>query len=82
MIVEVGVGVGVGLGDAMTGVAIVMVYVAVAVVPAVAVTETLKVPAAVGVPLIVAPERVRPPGRLLAVHVGVPVPPVAVKVKL
>lgn len=80
--VGVGVGVGVGLGDAMTGVVIVMVYVFEADVPAVAVTVTLKVPDAVGVPMIVAPERVRPAGRVLVVHVGVPVPPVAVKVKL
>ncbi len=82
MIGGVGVGVGVGLGDAMTGVVIVMVYVAVALVPAVAVTVIVKVPDAVGVPLIVAPEGVIPAGSPLTVHVGVPVPPVAVKVNL
>jgi hypothetical protein len=77
-----GVGVGVGVGDEMmTGALIVMVYVCVADVPAVAVTATLKVPDAAGVPLIVPAELiVSPSGSPLAVHVAVPVPPVAVKV--
>jgi hypothetical protein len=79
-----GVGVGVGVGDEMmTGALIVMVYVCVADVPdvlAVAVTVTLKVPDSFGVPLIVAPDCVSPPGSPLTAHVMVPVPPVAVKV--
>ncbi len=79
----VGVGVGVGLGDAMTGVVIVMEKVFDADVPAVAVTVTLKVPDAVGVPLIVPPaEMLSPPGSPLAVHVAAPVPPVAARVAL
>jgi hypothetical protein len=83
MIGGVGVGVGVGLGDPMTGVVIVMVYTLDADVPAVAVTVTLKVPEAVGVPLIVpADEMLSPPGSPLAVHVAVPVPPVAARVAL
>jgi hypothetical protein len=52
-------------------------------VPAVAVTVTLKVPDAAGVPLIVpADEMLSPAGSPLAVHVAVPVPPVAVRVAL
>jgi hypothetical protein len=66
----------------MTGVVIVMVYTAVADLPAVAVTETVKVPGAFGVPLIVAPESARPPGSPLTAQVTVPAPPVAAKVKL
>jgi hypothetical protein len=79
-----GVGVGVTGGDEMmTGEVIVMLYVAVADVPAVAVTLTLKVPDAVGVPLIVPPADIAsPPGSPLAVQVAVPVPPVAVRVAL
>lgn len=77
--VGVGVGVGVGLGDAMTGVVIVMVYVFEADVPAVAVTVTLKLPDVAGVPVMVAPEIESPLGSPLAVHVAVPVPPVALR---
>lgn len=57
------------------------VNVAEAVVPAVAVTVTEKLPDAVGVPLIVPAELIASPaGSPLAVHVAVPVPPVATTV--
>jgi hypothetical protein len=52
-------------------------------VPAVAVTTTWKVPDAAGVPLIVPAELIESPvGSPLAVHVAVPVPPVATTVAL
>jgi hypothetical protein len=77
-------GVGVAGGDDTTTTGLMTrVYVAVALVPALAVTVTLKLPDVLGVPLIVpAAEIASPPGRPLAVHVAVPVPPVAVRVAL
>ena len=75
---------GVGVGDVATTTGLMtMVYVAVAFVPAAAVTVTVKLPDAVGVPLIVPAELiVSPPGSPLAAHVMVPVPPVAATVAL
>lgn len=75
---------GVGVGDVATTTGLMtMVYVAVAFVPAVAVTVTVKLPDAVGVPLIVPAELiVSPPGSPLAAQVMVPVPPVAATVAL
>jgi hypothetical protein len=70
-------------GVGVTGVVIVMLSVFDADVPAVAVTVTLKVPEAVGVPLITPAELIdRPPGSPLADQVIVPVPPVAARVAL
>jgi hypothetical protein len=74
---------GVGVADVATTGLMTMLYVAEAFVPAVAVTVTLKLPDAVGVPLIVPAELiVSPPGSPLAAHVKMPVPPVAATVAL
>jgi hypothetical protein len=76
--VLVGVGVGVAAGALMT-----RLSVAEADVPAVAVTTTAKVPDAAGVPVIAPAELIESPaGRPVAVHVAVPVPPVAATVAL
>jgi len=73
-----GVGVGVDAGALMT-----RLSVAEADVPAVAVTTTEKVPDAPGVPVIAPAELIdSPAGRPVAVHVAVPVPPVAATVAL
>ena len=77
-----GVGVGVDDGggdDTTTAGAMTSVNVFDADVPAVAVTVTLKLPDAAGVPVMVAPEIESPLGSPLAVHVAVPVPPVALR---
>jgi hypothetical protein len=69
---------GVGVDDVVTTGLMTTVYVAEAVVPAVAVTVTLKLPDAVGVPLIIPAELIAsPPGSPLAAQVMMPVPPVA-----
>jgi hypothetical protein len=82
VIVFDGVGDGGGV-DATAAGAMVTLNVAVAAAPAVAVTATEKVPAAVGVPLIVPAELiVSPPGSPLAVYVMVPAPPVATTAEL
>ena len=77
--------VGLGVGEAVTTAAGLMTRpsVAEADVPAVAVTTTEKLPDAVGVPLIVPAELIESPaGSPVAVHVAVPVPPVAATVAL
>jgi len=77
-----GVGVGVGDGggdDTTTAGSMTSVNVFDADVPAVAVTVTLKLPDVAGVPVMVAPEIESPLGSPLAVHVAVPVPPVALR---
>jgi hypothetical protein len=73
---------GVGVADVVTTGLMTTLYVAEAVVPAVAVTVTLKLPDAVGVPLIFPALIVSPPGSPLAAQVMVPVPPVAATVAL
>jgi hypothetical protein len=74
---------GVGVGDVATAGLMTSAIVAEADVPALAVTVTLKLPAAVGVPLIVPAELIAsPPGSPLAAHVMVPAPPVAATVAL
>lgn len=78
-------GVGVGVGEDVTTTAGLMTRLSVAVadVPAFAVRATEKVPDAVGVPLIAPAELIESPaGRPVAVHVAVPVPPVAATVAL
>jgi hypothetical protein len=78
-------GVGVGVGEDVTTTAGLMTRLSVAVadVPAVAVRATEKVPDAVGVPVIAPAELIESPaGRPVAVHVAVPVPPVAATVAL
>ena len=78
-------GVGVGVGEDVTTTAGLMTRLSVAVadVPAVAVKATEKVPDALGVPVIAPAELIESPaGRPVAVHVAVPVPPVAATVAL
>jgi hypothetical protein len=79
------VGVGVGVGEDVTPTTGLMTRLSVAEadVPALAVTTTAKVPDAPGVPVIAPAELIdSPAGRPVAVHVAVPVPPVAATVAL